>query len=146
MQIGASNNAMTEIALALVMAFFSIMVLALIFMSAGMMQAAPGALPVGEQIMLRSALPSDEAAAEEASGAKPVSRDDMVVHYQGRFYDGALMPLELASLGPGDRVLSVAPDLSVAEALVLKAQMPAGEVSVITLNAAWLEKLKETVE
>ncbi len=142
MQIGASNNAMTEIALALVMAFFSIMVLALIFMSAGMMRVAPTASPpIEDALHLRDAV-----SAGEATGAKPVSRDGMVVYYAGRFYDGALAPLDPGSLGTGDRVLAVPPELPLSDALSVKAKLPAGEVTVTTLDGAWLERLKELVE
>ena len=75
------SNAMTEIALALAMAFFSIMVLTMLSMGAEF-QSTPSMVTAERLDLVPSSLPGDGAGG-------PVAADETVIlHYRGRFLDG----------------------------------------------------------
>lgn len=137
------TNAMAEVALALAMGFFSIMVLTMVSMGAG----APGK-PSDDGVALDPGLRLVEAAghaADDAGSAEAVRRDDLVLFHGGRFRDGALAPLDPASLRGRERiVLAVGPGLTLSDAMAAKAAIPASEVIVTTFGQDWLERLEET--
>ena len=86
---GSHNNAMAECALALAMAFFSIMVLTMVSMGAGFESDRTGTPPTGERISIRPSTPSDAPLAESKAG----SPGTIIIHYRGRFYDTRLAPV-----------------------------------------------------
>ena len=80
-----AGNAMTEIALALAMAFFSIMVLTMISMGTGLQPKRPA---VG-------AVLAPAAEAENSSAViTPAPEDAILIYYKGRFFDRELKPVE----------------------------------------------------
>ncbi len=136
------SNAMTEIALALAMAFFSIMVLAMLSMGSALRveSAAGTGLAEGIQLSLSAA------SGNEAASTQAVAVDEVIVHWRGRFYDGALRPLEPATLdGSGRRVLAIAPDLSISEAMAVREMIATAELQVTTLDTRWMQILEERV-
>lgn len=153
MHDGSHNNAMTEIALALAMAFFSIMVLTMVSMGAG--HSAPSvavdsaSVPTADQM---SIAPSDRA--EPGQGAltqttQPTRRDTVIIHYQGRFLDTELQPVDPAAFAgsrSGPLVVAIAPTLTLQEAMSVRAQVSATEVTVTTLDQRWLTSLKERIQ
>ena len=134
------SNAMTEIALALAMAFFSIMVLAMVSMGSAMQvqsKTAPG-LADGIQLSLPAAV------ASEATTTRSVAADEMIIHWRGRFYDSTLQPIEITSLPTGEhRVLAIAPDLSIGEAMAVREKIATADLEVTVLDARWLQTLEE---
>ena len=130
MDLPGGGNPMAEIALALSMAFFSVLVLALVSMRAG---AAPEA--IGEGLDLRPAAAAGEAAAPET----------LLIHWQDHLYDTDLRPVDPAGLAAGPLVLAVAPDLPVAEAVALRARFAGRELTVTALDGRWLTRLKESM-
>lgn len=134
------SNPMTEIALALAMAFFSIMVLAMLSMGS-VMQARSAGGPGFEEGIRLSILAT---AGNAAASAEPVAADALIIHWRGRFYDGALEPVDPAALpGSGRRVLAIAPDLSISEAMDVRERIATADLKVTTLDARWMQTLEE---
>ena len=128
------GNAMTEIALALAMAFFSIMVLTMVSMS-----AAP------EKISKDQAQPTINLANSNTSNnqnaAAPTKRK-LVVFWNGQFMDQQLNLLELSSLKSFKKiVLAMPPNLPMTEALAARAQLEGANIVVSVLDKRWLERL-----
>jgi hypothetical protein len=126
MDLAYGGNPMAEIALALSMAFFSILVLALVSMRAG-----DGAQVVGVALAAASAAPAP-------------APQTVLVHWQGRLLDAALKPVSADELPDGPLVLAVAPDLPVAEAVALRQRFAGRDLTVTALDARWLDRLKES--
>ena len=131
------SNAMVEIALAMAMAFFSIMVLTMVSMGAGFEAAEPTPAIAFEALAVAPATsPSSENLAGDAV---------VVVHFQGRFYDAELGLIDPAEMTDRDRrvVLAIAPSLPMAEAIAARKRVAAADVIVTTLSEDWLRTLKE---
>lgn len=142
-QTGA-DTAMTEIALALAMAFFAILVLALVSMGAGQ---PPDTAPETKGDILAAALIPP---GQEGSATPMESRDVLVVYHHGRFLDRDLAPLSdtaLAALsaireGEGRVVLAVPPDLPLGEAMAARGRIGRPDLLVTVLNADWMARLR----
>lgn len=132
------DNAMTEIALALAMAFFAIMVLALISM---------GAEPNAGSAVLSAGVPARASADEASPGADAVPPEQLVVYYDNQFLDANLRPfdpLHAAHSWPAAAVLAVPPDLPLAKVLSVRRRLAPAEPTVTILDDRWLERLRET--
>ncbi len=126
MPLADGGNPMAEIALALSMAFFSLLVLALVSMRAG-----------------EGATAADMVVAASGGAAAPAPRT-VLVHWRGRLLDPRLNPVDPDGLPGGPLVLAVAPDLPVAEAVALRQRFAGRDLTVTALDARWLERLKES--
>ena len=150
MHDGSHNNAMTEIALALAMAFFSIMVLTMVSMGAG--HSAPSVAVDSASVSKAdqmSIAPSDRAEPESSADTQPRPRDTVIIHYQGRFLNAELQPVDPAAFTgsrSGPLVVAIAPTLTLQEAMSVRAQVSATEVTVTTLDQRWLTSLKERIQ
>ena len=141
---GHHTNAMTEIALALAMAFFSIMVLTMVSMGAGF-QDTPKQ-DIGTKARLSVAAQASPAATDQRDKtAKLVERETLIIHFQGRFLDSNLKAIDPAAMS-ADRplVLAVDPGLAMAETIALRASLAHADITVTTLNEIWLNRLKES--
>ena len=128
------GNAMTEIALALAMAFFSIMVLAMISMGTGIQPMRPA---VGAVLV-----PTAEDGNSPAI-ITPGPKDLILIHYLGQFYDSELKPVEPVVPKAGGRtILVLSPEISVKEALDVRAQIDTKNLIVSTLDERWLKTLR----
>ncbi len=152
------GNAMTEIALALAMAFFSLMVLTLVSMGAGgtdgagsVARAASATGPVTARLVAskEADVPARARAARPGKPSETARPDDLlVIHWAGRFLDRELRPFDLSRLSPNKRkqgqraVLALDPALPLAEALAARAQLPAANLVVAPLNAKWRRALE----
>lgn len=129
----AVSDAMTEIGLALAMAFFCLLVLVLI--SVGPPDGAPAAGPEAPRL---------QTAARWEGQGRPVGADErLVLFHGGRFLDrkgGAVDPAAVA----GAVVLAVDPGLPLERVLAARAQF-AGGVVVTPLDADWLNHLSRGV-
>ena len=137
------DNAMTEIALALAMGFFAIMVLAIVSMGAGTPTPDGGAeTPAKSRILASALVPTSS---PDAAGTTEVSsKDRLVIFYGGRFYDDSLKTFFPENLGRGGRIiLAVPPTLSISESLGIRAKVNKKDLVVTTLDGAWLERLKD---
>ena len=139
----ATDNAMTEIALALAMGFFAIMVLAIVSMGAGATTPNGAEEIPNKKRIMTSALAS--ASSPDAMGTTTVSsKDRLVIFYDGRFYDDTLKKILPENLGRGGRViLAVPPTLSMSESLGARAEVSTRDIIVTTLDRAWMKRLKD---
>ena len=147
MHVETQSNALAEIALALAMAFFSIMILTMVSMGAGSpssaIKSAQAELPPG--VALRAS--KSQQSANQTAGAGTASREKLLIYYGGRFYDGQMKPTDPAGFaGETDVVLAVPPDLSITEAISLQRRLSAENFVVTSLSEEWLSALKEKVK
>jgi hypothetical protein len=134
-----AENAMTEIALALAMGFFSLMVLTLISMGAGQnTQSTPDVMALAP-----TAKPATSSAADTASG------NDFIIIFDGkRFLDTELRPIDPQTVvqsmtGPARRVvLALDPSLPLKEAMAARARVNAPNLVVSSLDKRWLKALE----
>ncbi len=137
---GSHNNAMAECALALAMAFFSIMVLTMVSMGASVETNRSGTPPSGERISISPSTPSDAPPADSEAG----TQGTIVIHYRGGFYDARLAPLAPDAIpAEGPIILAIDPALSMAEAIAVRQQIAIPDLTVTTLDRRWLEALKQ---
>ncbi|MED5226655.1 MAG: hypothetical protein VX962_06510 [Pseudomonadota bacterium] len=138
------GNAMTEIALALAMAFFSIMVLTMVSMS-----ATPEKISKAQNqptINLANSAPNNT-----QKPTAPTKRK-LVIFWNGQFMDQQLSPLELGSLKSSKKiVLAMPPNLPMADALAARAQLEGVDILVSVLDERWLGRMakfdnKETTQ
>lgn len=128
-----TQNAMTEIALALAMGFFSIMVLTMVSMGAG---KSPDTRAVAAVLA-----PARESARQAA--VIQVEHDDIfVIYHRGRFFDGELRPLDPSSIHTTGRVvLALEPSLPMSEAVAARARIDVRNLIVSTLDERWQDTL-----
>jgi hypothetical protein len=144
MIVGSQDNAMAEIALALAMAFFSIMVLTMVSMSAESLYASSD-VPLSDKGLSLSptAFSHEEMAKPAATPVETLSGDSIIIHYQDRFFNGRLEPIDISGVTkPGPWVLAVAPDVSLAKTTEIRAQVPSSNVTVTILDKRWLNTMK----
>ncbi len=143
----AGDTAMTEIALALAMAFFSILVLALVSMGAQGMDDASDH-PTAAELIAAALAPQAEETDATATTVQP--EDVLIVYHGGAFFDAALTPM---SDGAVDRavttaaadvrvILAVPPDLSIEEAMAIRGRFDRPDAIVTTLNDEWMARLE----
>lgn len=122
-----ANHAMTEIALALAMAFFTLLVLALVSMGAG--GAVPGLATGGVAV------------AESRAGQRGAVNDrNVLVWHRGQFLDPeTLDPVD----PPGDRSLAVAvdPTTPLAAMMTLTRQLAGRDVVIVAQTQDWIDVL-----
>lgn len=140
------QDPMAEIALALAMGFFSVMVLALVSMGAGEVLegevATAQEAPRIEAMILRPA-----PASPSATTRPPPARERLVVYHAGRLLDAELRPLDPRTLLEGEAakaplVLAIAPDLPLAEVMDARRRIERDDVVIAALDDRWLEALK----
>lgn len=137
-QENAQENAMTEIALALAMGFFSLMVLTLISMGAGQSgRSAPETLTLA---------PAADRSAPTADAPAPAN--DLIFIFDGtRFLDIELRPVDPQTViqsmtGPARRVvLALDPSLPLKEAMAARARVNAPNLVISGLDARWVKAL-----
>ena len=131
MHDGAQGNPMTEIALALAMGFFSIMVLTIISMG-----SAP---QKGKAVAAAMLAPSSN----EASAIAVESEDTVVIYYRGRFLDTQMQPVIPATVKTHGRIiLAIDPGLPLGEAMAAREKVASDRLVVSTLNKEWLRALQ----
>jgi len=135
-----SSNAMTEIALALAMAFFAIMVLTMASMGAG----GP-VKPRPDGFVPARVVPSTAAANKDGRNRiSAITSEQIVIFANDRFYNGQLEPTTPAAVARMDRpVLAVSSDLTMGQVLAAKRRLPVHDITVTTLNPLWKSALKE---
>ena len=142
---GVQNNAMAEIALALAMGFFSIMVLTLVSMGGGLAPASETIHQHQGVSVSRTDNPDAAHGTNEASGS--ISPDTLVIDHAGKFLDAALNPVDPTGLADKERiVLGVDETLSMAEAIKAREQIPNGNITVAPLDPRWQTALKEMIK
>ena len=134
---------MAEIALALAMAFFSIMVLTMVSMGSGFVDAEGQVKIRSEGLAIMPSSASNAKVADPGNG-EAVSRDSIVIYYGGRFLDADLKEIDPADATTiGQLILAVEPALPMTEAVAVRKQLPVADLIVTTLDEHWLEALQE---
>jgi len=137
------TNAMAEIALALAMGFFSIMVLTMVSMGSGMVTQTTQANIKGDPIAIAKTAEKmdDEEIAGEQAQVKP---DNLVIFHNGQFWDHNLKPTSAATISGRDKVvLAVNPNLSMSATMAARQKITSKDITVVVLNDTWLNALKE---
>jgi hypothetical protein len=147
MSSGSENNALVEIALALSMAFFSLMVVTMVSMGVGKQNkkmVRVTADTVG--LSLKNAVPASKGGAA-GSKSQIIKPEKLAIYYQGKFYDAGLNPLVAHNFQSKQiKFLAVAPDLSMSKAISVRDQFGDAGLIVTTLSAVWLKSLKEKIK
>jgi hypothetical protein len=136
---GPYGNAMTEIALALAMAFFSVMVLAMVSMGTTS-PAGADASPVGKSTRLQIIR------AEPASKTATVAKESrIVVYHAGRYLDTRLAAVDPGAINSTEIIiLAIDPALPLAEAITARSRIAATQITVTALDERWMHTLKGT--
>ncbi len=144
---GAQENAMTEIALAMAMGFFSVMVLTAMSMgvSAPAGKSASQSLAQSPAQAMISAAIADSGPAPAAAMVDKLTKKDVLVIFDGsRFFGRDLKPFDLAAIDGTKRVvLAVTPDLSMAQAIGARRKIAASRLVITTLDGNWRRALRE---
>jgi hypothetical protein len=131
----SQGNAMTEIALALAMGFFSLLVLAMVSMGAGRGNNTSATVAI-------LAPPAAKATDQGTTGVEP--QDIILIYFDGGFLDTELQAVEPDSFDAERRiVLAFAPDVPLAEAMTARSRVSAENLVVSTLDDAWLSALAD---
>ncbi len=134
------GNAMTEIALALAMGFFSLMVLTMISMGAGDGKKSTETAPTSAEMSVAKRTESSKSKGQ----AGPREDDKLVVFWNGGFLDSDLKPVDPATLTADGRViLALPPDLPMVDALAMRGRFAMPDLVVSTLNETWLARLQQ---
>ena len=139
----AQESAMTEIALALAMGFFSIMVLTIISMGSG---SAPNVQKFSS-ISLAAATDSHNASITDQE--LKTSKQIKIIIFDGvHFLDKELRPVEVEHINSDPEisfqllVLAMPPEISIKAALEAKNKIRAKNLVVSHLNEDWLSALR----
>jgi hypothetical protein len=135
------GNAMTEVALSLSMAFFSIMILGMVSMSTvhETAQAPQDPSDKALAVKLAAAQPDDS----KTGTANPSAEDTLIVYHQGKFLDRDLNHFDPKTVQSDGRViLALSPDTAMAEALKARSAIGTENLIVSMLNERWLAALK----
>ena len=138
------DNAMTEIALALAMGFFSIMVLTMVSMGAGQVASTSKDIPIDTKIEVVKIEMADVEADTAKTSTAPTAPIDVIVHYNGTFFDANLNAIDPSAFAPtGNAVLALDPSLSMSDAMAVRARVGVPNLTVTTLTENWITRLKE---
>ena len=136
------GNAMTEITLALAMGFFSIMVLTMVSMGAP--QSVPIDVAAGTPVKLTLAPPSLNNTSAKKNPA--VSKNQLIIFWQGRYFNQDLKPLDTNSYRfKGPVILALSPDLPMSQALEARIRLSAQNIVVSTLDQRWLKTIGKVI-
>ena len=126
--IGETENPLTEVALALSMAFFSLMVLMLFAITNAPQSAA------NQSVHIKSA------ASAEKTDAKPA----YLIFYKGAYYDKNLQPVSPNSPAKDQPLLlAVMPELNVGAMMQAMRTLSHPEPEVVTLTKDWIDTLEK---
>lgn len=131
---GTQGNAMTEIALAMAMGFFSVMVLTMMSMGVGL----------GQKQSIETAILAPPAS-QSSAATDTVKKDDLlVIYHRGRFLDRALRPLDRSAITRAARVvLAVPPDIPMTAAMKARGDLGVKNLVVTTLDRRWQKALED---
>jgi len=134
------GNAMTEVALALAMAFFSIMILAMVSMGAAHNKAGSADRPQADKSIAAKLAPTKNTTASAATAA--TQDDTLIIYHRGTYFDRDVKEIDPVTINPAGRViLALSPDTAMAEALEARSRLNTENLIVSMLNQAWLTTL-----
>ena len=132
----STTQALTEVALALSMAFFALLILALISMGVPEKPKNEAKVTKAKTIYI-----SKENLAKEKIKADALN---YIIFYQGSFYDEKLNKINANHFDQQDKlILAIQSTLSISEVITLKSQINRPNLSITTLNSQWISRLEE---
>lgn len=127
-----TTQAMTELALGLSMAFFSIMILALLSMNQSV--AVNGKLDVLE-----------DKSFSYTGKVKAEQEPEIIFFFNNHFYWQSLQLVDIAELDKTKAlVIAVESNMSLLRAIKLKSRINHPQLSLTTINSEWLQQLKQS--
>lgn len=133
----STTQALTEVALALSMAFFALLILALISMGVPAELKQVSELAKAKTI----AVTKENTDKEKQTKGKALK---YVIYYHGLFYDTDLNSIKANSFNPQDKlILAIESNLPISKVITLKTQINSSNLSITTLNEQWLSRLEE---
>ena len=137
------TKAMVEVALALAMGFFSIMVLAMVSMSAG--TGSQGGLANFHQPVKVESQKHREIKDNSAADHKiEVKETDLIIWFENQFLDSNLKIINPSSWlkNTPTPILAVAPNTGLQHLLNIKEKLESDNITITSLNDEWLKRLK----
>jgi hypothetical protein len=140
-----STQAMTEVALGLSMAFFSLLILALV--SIGLPQTADAQASDAEQLRLKMNSESSMTLAQQApekrdSAEQMGSQPSFVFYYQGAYFDEQLQKVDLEAIATNaNTIVAVSSTLAFAEVMQVHKDFAHMQVQITAMDTAWEEAL-----
>ena len=163
MNVETDSQAMTEVALGLAMAFFAMMILAMMSMSMPRDDVARLAISKsypnntfkeGVKVVANSKVTTGgEGALQELqkdTAYENANDENIIIFYQGRYLDISLQPLNVATLGTNSStnfsttrryILALSPDLSLSDALIARSKISSPNLTITQLDEAWMKRL-----
>lgn len=166
-----NTQAMTEVALGLSMAFFSLLILALLSISAGNQSKSQSNVTSSTTEKLTSAsqepsIQSDEQLlsmlnknrlsltdaktteqGSEGGVEAEQSKTTFIFYYKGQYYDTNLAPQSIDMVNPNKpTVVAVAPNLSFSEVMQVHQDFSAKEIQITAMDKNWLSAFAEHID
>ena len=138
------TKAMVEVALALAMGFFSIMVLAMVSMGAGVgTQLVTVGLPSGISVV--ASTPNDQAPRDTEGPGTPVAPADLIIFHDGQFLDADLRPVDPSAwrVAKAKLILAVAPDMDFSAVMSARRKIGGDNLTVTSLDRRWIARLRD---
>lgn len=134
---------MTEIALAMAIGFFSVMVLTAISMGV----PAPKTHTKQSASVAIAILAQNSASAGSGKASKLTKKDVLVIYDGKQYRDRFLDALDLTTLKNAKRVvLAVTPNLSMSAAMQAQKGLPANKIVITTLDPNWNRVMQEKTD
>jgi len=131
----STTQALTEVALALSMAFFALLILALISMG------VPEKSKTTEQLDKTKTIDVIQDSEE-----KPTQKGSVkyVIFYQGHFYNTELKRIKPNKVNTQEKlILAIESTLPISKVIAIKTQINSSNLSITTLNNEWLSRLEK---
>lgn len=139
-----STQAMTEVSLALSMAFFSLLLVALI--SIGVPESADAeqtnAVTVPEFVLTETS-----SSAKGIQAAKEAQATQYIFYFNSKFYDQYLKELEMSKLNTLQKLVVAMPtDTDVSQALALQKQFIGFDLSLTIMDEKWQVAFEDSMK
>jgi len=139
--VQTDNNAMTEVALALAMAFFAIFILAAVSMSQPVNSDTSDRI---QEKIVHDVILQLEAKSENEGERALEQEETLLIYHQGAFLNEQLKPfLPDNNMNVSRRyVIAVSPNLSMAEMIQIKKNKNMPNLAITLLNDEWQQRLE----
>lgn len=135
-----SSQAMTEVALGLSMAFFALLILALLSMQLPKLEVE-SAVQSQHQSELQTPIKVSQ---NSAKSDQKMTGKQFVVFYQGQFLDQLLQPINMQQLSLTETVvLAVEQSLAFSEVVAIRDKINHPNLSITLLNNEWQQRLEQ---
>lgn len=141
-----SDNAMTEVALALAMGFFSLMVLTLVSMGSGDVSNDTSKTEPAEFDVLEIVASKPSSASPQTVSGRNSGNDRFILLFNGQFFDRSgdvIDPSTVSPVADGRLILVVDPSNSFSSIVDAKARLGDQNAIVAEMTQDWMKALQE---